>query len=206
MFTIEEIKIWLDNINSRFDEFIGMKCKWDCNDIIDFLAISCEIEQSKIPYETGNYNGKLKVIGDRISEYIIKAFNKEDKSGVFPSVTQIINDISIEFIFSPNEELDLQEKLKIEENIDILQEIANKTYENKEVEMGILLCTSKGSIEKVRDNNEFDFLECSPQELKNFVYKQKPVLKLIDNKNFNLVLNCNNKLNYPAKLINLPPI
>ena len=183
MYNQKDIGHWLENLNDSLSDFLGRKNEWELENSSNGLILYINEDQYYIPYLENSYKEINDIIGKEISKYVESDFIN------LPSTSQLINNVVLKYLFKSKIGINLKTNLEVEKFVDTIQNIANLTYENQNINMGIILCKNKNAIEYIKKSKEFTFIEIERIKLQDLFRSEKPLLKLIDNKNFNIILD-----------------
>lgn len=190
MDNIDELKVTLEQLSNYLTEFLGFeyKIKFDIK-YSDIMKTTIEIVQESkkflIPYVEQGYLKVFETINSELDTYLAS------KKTYIGDIGYLINKIAISLIFNDFNNGTQIKKAKTHDFIKCLQDISNMTYETKPVEMGIFYCQTDKDLELLKSNEKFNFIQMDACELKEFICSQKPLLKIIDNKNFTIVIDNN---------------
>lgn len=171
-------------------DFLGFFNNLKFDNSENYLILYNEFQRFKQPYVNELYEPVFKQISNyfRLKENILAV------SGVtLDLINNFVNDIAMSLLFDNYYDKSDGDKLKIQDFIKALQDLSVKTYESEAIKFGILYCENDDQLSEVKNNiTKFGtFIDMKHSDIKSFILQQKPLLKLIDNKSFALVLDYN---------------
>ncbi|WP_026886840.1 diadenylate cyclase [Clostridium beijerinckii] len=188
MESVNDLRLALDQLSSYITEFVGIGYNVkinskNVNSSTSRLEFVPENEQSIIKYVDKHYEKALEIIDSTIKDYLKK--NELN----FDDISHIFNKIAVSIIFRDIAIDSDGKKIRKQHFIKTLQDMSNLTYENENIKMGIFYCKNGKAIDFFKDNNNFEYIKTKTCDLKEFICTQKPLLKIIDNRNYAVVLN-----------------
>ncbi|RTE08241.1 diadenylate cyclase [Paenibacillus whitsoniae] len=144
-----------------------------------------------IPELIENIAHKIVLEVQGIIEKAIKDEENLDINFLHSTVHTMTRDISLSFIFSEYAASDVIAQHNYIRMVENLKSICSKTYESQPVDIGIIYCKDEESIDEVR-RLEVDLVYMPTKKtLERFFLEEKPLLRLIDNKSFAVVIDKN---------------
>ncbi|MBN1038261.1 MULTISPECIES: hypothetical protein [unclassified Clostridium] len=179
----DKIDLEMEELSEYITDLLGMEFRVGVevteDDHLKKLEVVTERDRFKTVYVKDDYAKVLKIIDEQIDGYRNNSFIHDIEGN--------INDIVMQLIFSNYKEFSIKEKIDLKRFIKLIQNISNLTYENKSVDMNIFLNLEKGNMRKLE--GFFDCIALERKGLKEFIFSQKPLLKILDKKNYSLILD-----------------
>lgn len=183
----EERNVVLKHLSKYITNFLGIdfSVKLEIGPEKDFIEMVTAKERFIIPFIEGHYLDVLKIIDIEIEKYLeVLEYDNIEMSNV-------INNTAKKIIFERLDNEGVIENIKIENFIRTLQEVSSFTYENEPINIGIFHCKTEIELEKIKNNLNYDYISFQKCEIKDFLVLQKPLMRIIDNKNFAIVMDLN---------------
>ena len=175
--------ILLTEINNEIDRFIGSKHNLIKERNLGLEYVYLDREFKVMPYLKHNYNKLYDITSNEIYKLL-----KQNSDNLI-SIDKLINDIVFNYLFENKMNISLRINLQIENFINTIKNISMLTYENKSIDIGIILCRNKNALKKIKSMNEFTLINLNKVRIDKLFLEEKPLLKLIDNKNYVLLLD-----------------
>lgn len=188
MESVNNLRLALNQLSSYITEFVGFGYDLkinskNVNESISRLEFVPENEHSVIKYVDKHYEKALEIIDLTIRNYLKK--NELN----FDDISYIFNKIAVSIIFKDLTTDSEVKKIRRQHFVKTLQDMSNLTYENENIKMGIFYCKNGKAIDFLKNNDNFEYIKIKNCDLKEFIYSQKPLMKIIDNRNYAVVLN-----------------
>ncbi|RAS99396.1 hypothetical protein A6E25_19410 [Bacillus cereus] len=178
-----EESLALDRLSEYISNFLGFKYQIAIDDSNDeFLKIYGEHERFILPYIANLYEDLF----ETIEKHIYSLLGQEN---LIDNIHNFTESVSLEIIFNEFNISNDKDKLKLLYFISSLKELSYLTYESDPVNIGIYVCSNDKKLSLLQNSDEFEFIQVNPSDIKKLMNSEKPLLKLINNKHFNLVVN-----------------
>ncbi|MED1286395.1 hypothetical protein [Bacillus mycoides] len=178
-----EESLALDRLSEYISNFLGFKYQIAIDDFNDeFLKIYGEHERFILPYIANLYEDLF----ETIEKHIYSLLGQEN---LIDNIHNFTESVSLEIIFNEFNISNDKDKLKLLYFISSLKELSYLTYESDPVNIGIYVCSNDKKLSLLQNSDEFEFIQVNPSDIKKLMNSEKPLLKLINNKHFNLVVN-----------------
>lgn len=174
----------IENLNDIISEFIGFNYRFNIRDMGIGIEIIQENDNFHIPYIINNYHKIINIVNKELASFL------SDIDCDPYSMQYLIDKIAFKLVFDIDDSYNM---IKIQQFIRTLQNISNMTYENENVSMSMFYCKTKSDVVKFKESNEYEYIDVQCMNIKDFILSQKPLLKLIDNENYSMVID--NKFN-----------
>ncbi|MEN8698427.1 hypothetical protein [Bacillus infantis] len=179
---LEELNFTLERLSEYISGFLGFKYKIVIDDLGKSFNIYGENEKFILPYMENVYDSLFTLIEQHIQDFL----EKDDLVNNIHNFTEIASHSIIFSNFYMENNID---RLKLFDFINSLKELSYLTYENDPVNIGIYVCKSDKQLNSLQNCNEFEFINIEPENVKKLMTSEKPLLKLINNSHFNLVVD-----------------
>lgn len=179
---LEDLSYAFNRLSNYLTSFLGFDYRIGLDTNQQSINIFVENEVLLLPYTKNLYESLFKSIDQHIEIML-------ENESFIENIQNFTENFSHSMIFGEFNFSNSIMKLKSIDFVNSLKELSYLTYESEPVNIGIYVCSNDMNLNLIKENHDYEYIDINPTEIKTFINSEKPLLKLLNNKYYNLVVN-----------------